>query len=130
MQYITLGIGFLLAAVLMAWLGVRRRKSAREGYEDDARRYTATTMMKVVEIGTPAVGSHTTPNACIPILRRAAVNKMKLPSADLEIQMIRQTGQKAQDRASLRRRPMIEQLPIGGHSPRSAARGPVPRIRF
>ena len=27
MQYITAGIGFLLAAVLMVWLGVRRRKS-------------------------------------------------------------------------------------------------------
>lgn len=50
MQYITAGIGFLLAAVLMAWLGVRRRKSARKEYEDDVRRYTGTTMMKVVWI--------------------------------------------------------------------------------
>lgn len=32
MQYITAGIGFLLAAVLMAWLGVRRRKSAQKEY--------------------------------------------------------------------------------------------------
>ena len=47
MQYITAGIGFLLAAVLMAWLGVRRRKSAQKEYEDDMRRYTGTTMMKV-----------------------------------------------------------------------------------
>ena len=30
MQYITAGIGFLLAAVLMAWLGVHRRKSAQK----------------------------------------------------------------------------------------------------
>ena len=49
MQYITAGIGFLLAAVLMAWLGVRRRKGAQE-YEDDMRRYTGTTMMKVIWI--------------------------------------------------------------------------------
>ena len=45
---ITAGIGFLLGAVLTTWLGVRRRKGAREGYGDDARRYTATTMMKAV----------------------------------------------------------------------------------
>ncbi len=50
MQYITAGIGFILAAVLMAWLGVHRRKSAREEYANDVRRYTGTTMMKVVEI--------------------------------------------------------------------------------
>ena len=50
MQYITAGIGFLLAAVLMAWLGVRRRKSAQKEYEDDVRRYTGTTMMKVIWI--------------------------------------------------------------------------------
>lgn len=50
MQYITAGIGFLLAAVLMAWLGVRRRKSAQKEYEDDMRRYTGTTMMKVIWI--------------------------------------------------------------------------------
>ncbi|ALP94870.1 DUF3592 domain-containing protein [Intestinimonas butyriciproducens] len=50
MQYITAGIGFLLAAVLMAWLGVRRRKSAQKEYKDDMRRYTGTTMMKVVWI--------------------------------------------------------------------------------
>ena len=50
MQYITAGIGFLLAAVLMAWLGVRRRKSAQTEYEDEMRRYTAHTMMKIVRI--------------------------------------------------------------------------------
>lgn len=50
MQYITAGIGFLLAAVLMAWLGVRRRKSAQKEYEDEMRRYTAHTMMKIVRI--------------------------------------------------------------------------------
>ena len=50
MQYITAGIGFILGAVLMAWLGVHRRKSAQKEYEDDVRRYTDTTMMKVVWI--------------------------------------------------------------------------------
>ena len=47
---ITAGIGFILGAVLVAWLGVPRRKGAWKGYEDDVRRYTGTTMMKVVWI--------------------------------------------------------------------------------
>lgn len=47
---ITAGTGFLLGGVLAAWLGIRRRKGARKEYEDDVRRYTGTTMMKVVEI--------------------------------------------------------------------------------
>ena len=50
MQYITAGIGFLLGGVLAAWLGIRRREGARKDYEDDVRRYTGTTMMKVVWI--------------------------------------------------------------------------------
>ena len=45
---ITAGTGFLLGGVLAAWLGIRRRKGARKEYEDDVRRYTGTTMMKVV----------------------------------------------------------------------------------
>ena len=47
---ITAGIGFILGAVSVAWLGVRRRKGARQEYEDTVRRYTGTTMMKVVWI--------------------------------------------------------------------------------
>ena len=47
---ITAGIGFILGAVLVAWLGVRQRKGARKEYEDAVRRYTGTTMMKVVWI--------------------------------------------------------------------------------
>lgn len=47
---ITAGIGFILGAVLAAWLGVRQRKGARKEYEDAVRRYTGTTMMKVVWI--------------------------------------------------------------------------------
>ena len=47
---ITAGSGFLLGGVLMAWLGVCRQKGARKEYEDDVRRYTGTTMMKVVHI--------------------------------------------------------------------------------
>ena len=58
------------------------------------------------------------------------MNKMKLPSADLEFQMIRQPGQKAQDRASLRWCPMIEQLPIGGHSPVLPPEIPCPEFIF
>ena len=47
---ITAGIGFILGAVSVAWLGVRRRKGAQKEYEDTVRRYTGTTMMKVVWI--------------------------------------------------------------------------------
>ena len=47
---ITAGTGFLLGGVLAAWLGIRRRKGARKECEDDVRRYTGTTMMKVVWI--------------------------------------------------------------------------------
>ena len=47
---ITAGTGFILGAVLVAWLGVRQRKGARKEYEDAVRRYTGTTMMKVVWI--------------------------------------------------------------------------------
>ena len=47
---ITAGLGFILGAVLAAWLGVRQRKGARKGYEDAVRRYTGTTTMKVVGI--------------------------------------------------------------------------------
>lgn len=45
---ITAEIGFILGAVSVAWLGVRQRKGARQEYEDTVRRYTGTTMMKVV----------------------------------------------------------------------------------
>ena len=47
---ITAGIGFILGAVSVAWLGVRQRKGAQKEYEDTVRRYTGTTMMKVVWI--------------------------------------------------------------------------------
>ena len=47
---ITAGIGFILGAVSVTWLGVRQRKGARQEYEDTVRRYTGTTMMKVVWI--------------------------------------------------------------------------------
>ncbi len=47
---ITAGTGFILGAVLMAWLGVRQRKGAWREYEDTVRQYTGTTMMKVVWI--------------------------------------------------------------------------------
>lgn len=50
MRNITAGIGFILGAVSVAWLGARQRKGARQEYEDTVRRYTGTTMMKVVWI--------------------------------------------------------------------------------
>lgn len=50
---ITAGIGFILGGVSVAWLGVRRRKGAQKEYEDTVRRYTGTTMMKVVWIEEP-----------------------------------------------------------------------------
>lgn len=45
MEQIIWGAAFLLAAVLLVWLGVRHRKNAQKSYEDDVRRYTAATVM-------------------------------------------------------------------------------------
>ena len=39
-----------LVGTLMVWLGLRSRKSALQGYEDDKRRYTSTTTMTVTDI--------------------------------------------------------------------------------
>lgn len=39
-----------LVIALMAWLGLRSRKSAIAGYEDDKQRYTATATMTVTDI--------------------------------------------------------------------------------
>lgn len=50
MEQIIWGAAFLLAAVLVVWLGVRHRKNAQKSYEDDVRRYTAATVMTVVHL--------------------------------------------------------------------------------
>ena len=50
MEQIIWGIAFLLAAVLLVWLGIRRRRNAQKEYEDDVQRYTATTVMTVVHL--------------------------------------------------------------------------------
>ena len=50
MEYIIWGTVFTIAAVVLVWLGVRRRQSVKKGYERDVKRYTASTMMKVVWI--------------------------------------------------------------------------------
>ena len=50
MEQIIWGAAFLLAAVLLVWLGVRHRKNAQKSYEDDVRRYTAATVMTVVHL--------------------------------------------------------------------------------
>lgn len=39
-----------LVGALMVWLGLRSRKSAIQGYEDDKQRYTATATMTVTDI--------------------------------------------------------------------------------
>lgn len=44
------GIVFLLAGVVLVWLGIRQRKRAQRDYEDDVRRYTASTVMTVVHL--------------------------------------------------------------------------------
>ena len=44
------GIVFLLAGVVLVWLGIRQRKRAQRDYEDDVRRYTASTVMTVVRL--------------------------------------------------------------------------------
>lgn len=49
-ENITSGLGLILASVLVAWLGIRHRKSTQCDNKDDLQRYTASTMMKVVEI--------------------------------------------------------------------------------
>ena len=50
MGNILFGAALTLAAVLMAWFGVRQRRSAQEDYARDAQRYTAGTVMKVVQL--------------------------------------------------------------------------------
>lgn len=44
------GIVFLLAGVVLVWLGIQQRKRAQRDYEDDVRRYTASTVMTVVHL--------------------------------------------------------------------------------
>ena len=47
---ITSGLGFSIAAVLFAWLGILERRGAKNGYKRDVRLYSASTMMKVVHV--------------------------------------------------------------------------------
>lgn len=49
-QPILSGLGSILMAALLAWVGVLQRKGAQDGYEGDVRRYTARTMMTVVQV--------------------------------------------------------------------------------
>ena len=44
------GIVFLLAGVVLVWLGIRQWKRAQRDYKDDVRRYTASTVMTVVHL--------------------------------------------------------------------------------
>lgn len=44
-----LAVGLFLGAILLIWLGIRHRKKAYATYEDDSRKYTATTTMTLVK---------------------------------------------------------------------------------
>ena len=50
MEDILWGLGLTLAAIPLAWLGIRFRRIAQKAYADDVKRYSASTMMKVVSI--------------------------------------------------------------------------------
>lgn len=50
MENLGWGIGLLLAAALLVWLGIRSRRSAYAEYESDRRKYTAATTMTVVAL--------------------------------------------------------------------------------
>ena len=47
---ITSGLGFSIAAVLLAWLGILERKGSKDGYKRDVQLYSDSTMMKVVHV--------------------------------------------------------------------------------
>ena len=47
---ITSGLGFSIAAVLLAWFGILERRGEKDGYNRDVRLYSASTMMKVVHV--------------------------------------------------------------------------------
>ncbi len=50
MESFVWGSVFALAAAVMAWLGVRRRRNAHKEYEDDVQRYSATAIMKIIHV--------------------------------------------------------------------------------
>lgn len=50
MQNILLGVGMILIAVLLVWLGIRQRRSAYEDYRNNCKQYTAKTTMKIVHV--------------------------------------------------------------------------------
>lgn len=50
MEELLWSIMMLLAAALLLYLGIRSRKSAYQGYQDDLLRYTATTTMTITNV--------------------------------------------------------------------------------
>ena len=50
MNHILLGIVFILAAVLLIWLGLRYRKNSYADYEKNSQKYTESTTMTVVHL--------------------------------------------------------------------------------
>ena len=67
------GIVFLLAGVVLVWLGIRQRKRAQRDYEDDVRRYTASTVMTVVHLDESVLETWEDRDDCGRELRRETV---------------------------------------------------------
>lgn len=69
-----------------------------------------------VRIRTSIFQLDASPDARITVSAGTTVNEVKLLPANGNVQMIRQSSQEAQDHVALVRRPMVEQLPIGGRT--------------
>lgn len=50
MENIIWGVAMLLGAALLIWLGFRYRRNRYKGYQEDVKKYTASTTMKVVHL--------------------------------------------------------------------------------
>ena len=66
--------------------------------------------------GRPAVCAHPAPEAALTVRSGVAVNQVEFPAAHLQIQVIGQDGQEAQDAAADLGRAAVDQFPIGGHT--------------
>ena len=50
MEYAIWAVVFTLAAIVLIWLGIRRRRSVQKGYEADVQQYTGTTVMTITHV--------------------------------------------------------------------------------
>ena len=69
-----------------------------------------------VWVGTSAARFRPAPDAGVGVVTGKAVNQMKVPAADGDLQAVRQPGEKTQDVVSPLGRAMVEQLPVGFHA--------------